>query len=145
MTKLGAFGTVINMGAGDVDPGPETFNPIGYLMSIGGPGLALDVEDMTTHDQATAWEEVVATVLRSGELSIKIVYDPADTTHDATSGLVYQMEEKLLTNYQMIFPDAADTEWDFTAYVTGFEPDAPAAGGLTANVKMKISGAPTLE
>lgn len=141
MTKIAAFGTVLNMGDGEV---VEGFDPIASVRSIGGPGLSLDTEDVTTHDSTEAWEEVVGTILRTGEITLDIVYDPADSSHDATSGLVYQLEQKLLTNYQLIFPDTATTQWDFAAYVTGFEPEEPFDGALTASVTMKISGKPTL-
>ena len=142
MTKYDAFGTVLNMGNGDGPP--ETFEAVANIRSIGGPGLSLDTEDVTTHDSTSAWEEVVATILRTGEMTLGIIYDPVEGTHDATTGLVYQLENKLLTNYQIIFPDAAATEWDFASYVTGFEPTEPHDGALTADVKMKLSGAPTL-
>ena len=140
MTKAAAFGTVLNIGDGATPT--EGFDPIANITSLSGPGLGLDQEDMTTHDSTNAWEDVVPTILRSGELSADIVYDPGDGTHDATTGLVSVMEAKTLTNFQLIFPDT--TEWDFAAYVTGFEPGAPVDGALTAAVKFKITGEPTL-
>lgn len=124
--------------------GAETFNTIAAVRSIGGPGLSLDTEDVTTHDSTSAFEEVVATILRTGELALDIVYDPAGTTHNASTGLVFKLENKILTNFKLIFPDSASTTWTFSGYVTGFEPGEPHDGALTAAVKIKISGAPTL-
>ena len=112
------------------------------VKSIGGPGLGVDTEDVTTHDQATAFEEQVATVIRSGEISLDIVYDPADATHDAGTGLVYRLEDKIYSFFKLIFSE--DTEWESSGYVTGFEPGAPADGALTATVKLKITGQPLL-
>ena len=117
---------------------------VGNVTNIGGPGLALDTEDVTTHDQTAAWEEVIATIIRSGELSLDIVYDPADGDHDASTGLVYRMEDKIYTYFQLEFPDDATTTWKFSGYVTGFEPGAPVGGALTATVKVKPTGQPTL-
>ena len=122
--------------------GEETFTPIAQVSNIGGPGLSLYTEDVTTHDSTGAWEEVVATILRTGELSLDIVYDPNDGTHDATTGLVSMMEAKTLCGFNLIFP--GPYEWDFAAFVTGFEPSAAHNGALTAAVKMKITGAPSL-
>jgi hypothetical protein len=34
--------------------------------------------------------------------------------------------------------------WAFNAYITGFEPDMPMDGALTASMKLKLSGAPTI-
>ena len=112
------------------------------VISIGGPGLGVDTEDVTTHDQATAFEEQVATVIRSGEISLDIVYDPAGATHDAGTGLVYRLEDKIYSFFKLIFSE--DTEWESSGYVTGFEPGAPADGALTATVKLKITGQPLL-
>jgi predicted secreted protein len=122
--------------------GEETFTPVAQVSNIGGPALSLDTEDVTTHDSTGAWEEVVATILRTGELSLDIVYDPNDGTHDATTGLVNMMNDKTLCGYNLIFP--GPYEWDFAAYVTGFEPSAAHDGALTAAVKMKLTGAPSL-
>mgnify|MGYP001193015217 FL=1 len=121
----------------------ETLAPVAYIQSLGGPGLGLDTEDVTTHDSTAAFEEVVGTILRSGELSVDIVYDPNAGSHDATTGLVAMMEARLPVGFSMVFPDT--TEWAFAAYVTGFEPSSPHDGALTAAVKMKLTGAPILE
>lgn len=122
----------------------EVFTAIGSITNIGGPSLGLDTEDVTTHDSTAGWEDVVPTILRSGEISLDVVLDPVAATHNSSSGLVFKMENKLLTNFKIIFPDTANTEWAFAAYVTGCEPSAPVDGALTAAVKMKISGQPTL-
>jgi phage tail sheath gpL-like len=113
------------------------------VTNIGGPNLGLDVEDVTTHDQTTAFEEVVATILRSGEVTLDIVYDPAGATHDASTGLVYRLEDQVFSAFDLIF--VSTYNWRFNGYVVGFEPTGPVAGELGATVKIKITGAPTLE
>ncbi len=113
------------------------------VKSIGGPSLSLDTEDVTTHDQANFWEQVVATILRSGEISMDIVYDPADATHDAATGLVYRLEDKIRTFFDLVFPNAEN--WTFYGKITGFEPTAEVASYLAATIKVKITGQPTLE
>ena len=116
---------------------------IAGVTNIGGPSLALDTEDVTTHDSTSAFEEVVATILRTGEVSLDIVYDPAGGTHDATTGLVYRMENQVKTFFDLIF--LSTYNWTFSGYVTGFEPSTPVDGALTATVTIKIDGVPTLE
>ena len=124
----------------------EALATIAQVTNFGGPSLALDTEDVTTHDSTGAWEEVIATVLRTSELTLDIVYDPVDNTHDYTGGLglVDKLDNKELGRFVITFPDAASTKWYFSAYVTGFEPGAPHDGALTASVSLKIDGAPTL-
>jgi len=113
------------------------------VTNISGPGLSLDTEDVTCHDSTAAWEEVVATILRSGEVTLDVVYDPAGATHDATTGLLYRLEGKLYTYFDLIF--RSTNNWTFFGYVTGFEPTSPVDGALTASVTIKITGQPTLE
>ena len=117
---------------------------IAQITNIGGPGLTLDTEDVTTHDQATAWETVVATILRTGEMTLDIVYDPAGATHYyAAGGILYRLANKQYTWFDLTFSSTYD--WKFSGYITAFEPGAPVEGALTATVGIKITGAPTLE
>lgn len=120
----------------------ETLAPVAYIQNISGPGLQADTEDVTTHDSPGAWEEHVATILRSGEISLDIIYDPTNSDHDATTGLVSMLETATLGGFSIVFPDA--TAWKFAAFTTGFEPSAPFDGALTASVKLKVTGAPIL-
>jgi predicted secreted protein len=133
MTKYSAFGTALKRGAVE----------IAGVTNISGPGLSLDTEDVTSHDSANYWEEHVGTILRSGEITLDIVYDPAAATHkNASGGLLYDMEQRATNTYSLVFPNA--TEWSFSALVTGFEPDAPVDGALTASVTLKLTGDVTL-
>ena len=139
MAKYSAFGTVLYRGTS----GGGT--AIAQVQSISGPGLSLDTEDVTTLDSTNAWEEVVGTILRSGELSLDIVYDPANATQYASgTGLIADMTGRASTTYTLVFPDSGSTEWVFAAFVTGFEPDAPHDGALTASVTLKPTGDMTL-
>lgn len=131
MAKYSAFGTELKKGA----------TSIAQVSAISGPGLSLDTEDVTSHDSEDGWEEVVGTILRSGEISLDLVFDPAEATHVA---LWTDMESREANTYSLVFPDDANTTWAFSALVTGFEPDEPHDGALTASVTLKITGKPTL-
>lgn len=115
---------------------------VAQVANIGGPGLALDSEDVTTHDSTAAFEEVIGTVLRTGEITLDIIYDPNAATHAATSGLLAKLKNKTFAQYQLVFP--GPYTWTFNAWATGFEPGAPFDGALTATVTLKLTGVPTL-
>ena len=112
------------------------------VTNISGPGLGVDTEDVTTHDSTAAYEEVVATIIRSGEITLDIVYDPGLAIHAAATGLLYRLEDQIYSFFKLIFSD--DTEWESSGYIIGFEPGSPVAGALTASVKAKITGQPLL-
>lgn len=122
----------------------QAYTPIVSVTNFGGLPLSVDTEDVTAHDSVGAWEEVVATIIRSGTLKLDINYDPDGATHAAATGLLYKLNNQLLTHYQLDFPDAGATRFSFVAYVTGFEPGAPVEGKLSATVSFKTDGVPTL-
>ena len=117
---------------------------IAAVTNISGPGLSADTEDVTSHDSTAAFEEHVVTILRSGEVTLDIVYDPAAATHSATEGgLIYKLENRQFTWFDLTF--LTTYNWTFSGYVTGFEPGMPVDGALTASVTIKITGQPVLE
>jgi|APHig6443718053_1056840.scaffolds.fasta_scaffold106160_2 predicted secreted protein len=138
MSKYSAFGTTLKRGG-------TGGTAIAQIQSISGPGLAADTEDVTTHDSTGGWEEAVVTILRSGEVTIDILYDPNAATHkNAAGGLLADLISRASQTYAITFPSSAAVSWTFTAFVTGFEPGAPFDGALTAAVTLKLTGQPTL-
>lgn len=133
MSKYAAFGTLFKRGGTTV---------VG-VNSISGPGLQADVIDVTSHDSTAAYEEAVVGILRTGEVTIEIVYDPNEATHKyASGGLLYDFAQRTATTYSIAFPGSVT--WSFSAFVTGFEPSAPVDGALTASITLKLTGQPTL-
>ncbi len=146
--KKSAFGALLKADAlaGDA---AGTYRNVANIKALKGPGLSLDLADVTTHDSTGAWEEFVATVLRTGELTVDLVYDPSAATIKYVNGLLGKMVAKTLEGFKIYFNDdtveANRTIWTFNAFVTKFEPDAPVVGALTASMTLKFSGAPTLD
>ena len=138
---LFAQATLLKIGDGG---GPEVFTTIAEVGEISGPQLKLDTIDVTTHSSPGGWEELIAGILRSGEVSFGINYVPTEATHNNTTGLIKDMRTRTLRHFQLVFPDGASTTWSFSAYVTGFNPKNPVDGKLSAEVALKISGQPTL-
>ncbi len=135
MNKISAFGTALKRGAVE----------IAGVKSISGPGISVDTEDVTTHGQSHYWEEVIATIIRSGEITLDIVYDPADSTQKyAAGGLLHDLVSREAVTYSLVFPDTGTTTWTFDAFVTGFEPSAPVDGSLAGSVTLKPTGEMTL-
>ena len=146
--KMSAFGALLksNLLAGD---DVATWRDIAYVRSIGGPGLTLDMTDVTGHDSTGGWEELLPTILRTGEVAFDIEFDPADVTVEGTTaGLVHKMKDKTLLTFKIYFNndtvEGSRSIWTLPGYVTGFEPTAPHDGALTAALKFKITGQPTL-
>lgn len=139
---IASFGTLLKIGDGGT---PENFTTIAEVQDISGPSLELDVEEVTSHDSPGGWEEVVGTILHGGEVEFDINFVPTATTHrDQTGGLLNDMKNRTKRNFKLVFPDAGNTTWSFSAYVVSFEPEATVDGKLSASVTLRITGQPTL-
>jgi hypothetical protein len=141
MGAISSFGTQLKIGDGQ---GTEAFTTIAEVMDISGPSLSQGTQEVTPQTAPNRARVFIATLLDGGEVSFDINYEPAGATHDQTTGLIKDMTDGTLRNFQTVFPDAATTTWSFAAFITGFEPSAPVDGALTASVTFKISGLPTI-
>lgn len=139
MTKYAGTGIDLQM-----DDGQGTKTSIGQLRDVTGPSLGKNTEDVTTHGSSGNWREIVSTIKTQGEVTFTIVYDPTDSTHDASDGLLSVLDSNESREFDLIFPDDSNTTWTFTAEVTGFEPSGPVDGAFTADITLEPTGQPTL-
>lgn len=137
-----AQGTLLKLG--DAATPTEGFTTIAEVTDLGGPSLALETADATSHDSTGGWREKIGALLNGGEVTFSINYIPTNATHDNTTGLIKDMRSRTLRNFQLVFPDSGSTTWSFAALLTAFEPGEPIDEKLTADVTLEISGQPTL-
>lgn len=133
MAKYKAFGTVFQR---ETDT-PGQFTAVGQIRNITPSARSRDVQDVTTHDSTDGYEEVVATIRRTGEVSLELVYDPALSTHDL---LLDDYHAETARTYRILFPDTDATVEEFDAWVTGLGPETPHDGDFTATVTLKPTG-----
>ena len=141
MAAVSAFGTLLKIGDGG---GPESFTTIAYVREISGPSLGMEPLETTNHSSTSGWRTFVGGLLTGGEVTAEILYDPDAGTHDASTGLINDMENRTVRNFQLVFTDPTPTTWAFSSLVTGFEPSAPYDDLLTASVTLTVTGVPTL-
>ena len=139
-SAIAAFGTLLKMGAGTGGTA-ETFTTIAEVGDIDGPSDSVDTIEVTNHSSSGARKEFVAGLIDSGEVSFPINWIPSNATHDETTGLEYVKNQRAIRNFHIIFPDA--TQLAFEALVTKFARKAPVADKLSADITLKVSGAPT--
>jgi len=139
---FGGFGSLLKIGDGG--GGGEVFTTIAEVTDIGGPKLKLNPIEMTSHDSTAGWKEFIGGLLEAGEMSFDLNFMPVNATHSYTSGLINDMVNRTLRNFQLVFPDTGTTTWAFSALVTSFETKEPIDDKLGASVTLQISGQPTL-
>lgn len=132
--KYSAYGTKLKRGNTE----------IAQILSISGATLSLDTADVTSHD-GSGWEEVVATILRSGEVTFEIAYDPGEATHkNVSGGLLHDLANRTLATWTIVLPSTPAANITFSGYVTNFDPTMPTDDALKASVTIKPTGAVTL-
>jgi Lambda phage tail tube protein, TTP len=114
---------------------------IAQVQDIEGLDLTTDTDEITNHDSPGGVEEFIPTIKRTGEVTFPLVFIFSEPTHDHTTGLLKAWEDRSLDDYEMEYPDGSG--WMFAAYVTGFKTGAPVDGHLSADVTLRVSGAPT--
>jgi predicted secreted protein len=140
VAKYSSFGTLFQIGDGG---SPETFTTVAGVQDISGPGFETETIDVTAHDSPGAFEELVAGIKRSGDITFDLVYDPAHATHDDTDGLFSFWQDREVHNYKVVFTDAGPTTMSFAGICTGFEFSMPVSGALAASCTIKPTGEPT--
>lgn len=129
----------IKLQIGDGATPTEGFTDVAHIGDVAGPSLAMDTVDVTHHGSTA--KEFKPTIEDGGEVTLPINWDPAEATHkNAAGGLAYCLKQKLLKNFKIVYPTAANDSLSFAAYVVGFEPEGPVSGKLTAKVKLRVSG-----
>ena len=138
---LSSFGTLLQMGDGG---SPEAFTTIAEVGDIAGPELSVDTEEVTNHSSPGGYEEFIATIKRSGEVTFPINFIPTDATHNQVTGVLAAAKNRTLKNWRIVLTDAGPSRWQFAALVTGFSGASPVVGKQSAEITLKISGEPVL-
>jgi predicted secreted protein len=124
-----AQGTELQLGSGS----PVSYTKIPEINSFSGPGGSVSVIDVT--DLSSAAKEKLAGLNDNGQLSFELNFIPSDAQHIA---LRAAKEAGTTQNFKLVFVD--DTEWTFTAVVTGFSVSGAIDGVVKASVTLEISG-----
>lgn len=113
----------------------STYVAIGQVKSISGPDVSVDTIDVTTHDSTSQWEEHVAGVIRSGEITLDLVYDTANAQIVSfLSGL------RTAQNMRISFNNAASDVMTFSGIPIGFSQSLPHDGSIDATITIKPTG-----
>lgn len=137
-----SFGVYLKLGDGATPT--EVFATIAEVKDIKGPKLALETEEVTSHDSPGGWKEHIGTLLEGGEVEFEINWLPGHATQSYTAGILKDMVGRTRRNFQMVIPAATAVTWSFAALVTAFEPELKVKGGQYASVTLLITGQPTL-
>lgn len=118
-------------------------NIIAELIKIGGISIKRDMIDVTTHQSASGYEEVIPGIIRTGSIALEGNFYPGDTSGQI--GLQADLDAGTLQSFVTSLPSSTGTTLTFTAYVEEFAVgEADINGKIPFSASLKISGKPTL-
>ena len=118
--------------------GSPTFTAIANVTEIEGPEFERETIDVTAHDSPNGYREWLGGLKDGGEVSLTVNYDPGD--HDA---IFDDLGDTVARDYKVVWPGGIGN-WAFKAFLTGFSPSAPIDDKLSAELTLKVTGAPTI-
>lgn len=112
------------------------------VQNISGPSFEMETSDVTDMDSPGGWEEIIPTILRSGELDMDVAFVPGFSQHNE---LLYDMQNKVIREFKLVFPDEDLTTWSFKGYVINWDTDIPFDDTIDASASIKPTGAANLD
>lgn len=140
MTRRQTHGTLLQLGDGAASN--EQFTTIAHVIEATPPGVERGVTELADHDMVSTKMYLPNGLgsLTGGDF--KAYLDPQDATHEELWELAQSAE---IRNWKCVLPNSAGT-WEFTAFITKYQPDPIAAddGVLTATMAFQAADTPDL-
>lgn len=135
-------GTVFNI---DNGLSPDTFVAVANISEISLPTIQKTIDVTNIGDN---WVRTVPTLKDMGKITLKLFWQMADATQNNSSpyGLRYCLVSypSPIRIFKVQYPDTAQSQDVFPAYVTGFAVTGMVGKAWEASVDLANSGAPTL-
>lgn len=124
---------------------PGTFTLIPEVRSITGPSMTADILDATSMDTPGGFRDKRQGLKDWGTVAFELLWIPDNAQHQKLFD-DYSASPGVERAYQIIFPNAASTTFEFTGFVSQMPITAAFDQLLTMNVEITILGdpAPTL-
>lgn len=118
---------------------PDQWVAIAEVVSVTPPSLSRDAVDATHSTSPEKWREFIPGLRDGGEVTLEVNFIPSGI---GTSQIIDTFNSDDKVQARINFPDSPVTTWQFEAFITAFEPDAPFDDKMSATVTFKLSGKP---
>ena len=123
----------------------DTYQLLAERVTLTGPGLSRDAPEASNMDSPEAWKEFIPGMKDGGEIQIEGNWIPKHASQAPDTGLLSEFSSDVFGHWRLTFPDGSpETEWEFDAILTNFEPTMPTDDKMTFSATLKITGKPTL-
>lgn len=112
---------------------------LGGVKNLPPPPFTRDLIDVTSNTSPNATREFIPGLKDPGELSFEINWVPGNSTDAVFQAMLLEQDPRVFeVRYTQVTPNVAFT---FSAFLTGYEADAPMDDAMTASVTLKVTGA----
>jgi predicted secreted protein len=133
------YGTLFKTDNGN---SPAAWDTLAEVTSISPPKMSRDSIDATHEQSPNAWREFIAGLKDGGEVSLDLNFIPGGSAADDLTAELALAGSAATKSRLIVFPDGSQFEFD--AFLTGFEPDAPLDDKMTGTATFKVTGEPVL-
>jgi len=141
MPGKAAFGCIVSFGTAT---GTATTATLANVTGISGLDAEVSQIDVTSHDSAGSYREMVPSFIDPGQVKIDLNFDQNSATHKAiTGGIQYLRDQKITTQWEIKFPGTPTTKVGFQAFVASTPIDLPFDDKQTMAVTLQLSGSQT--
>lgn len=130
------YGAKVKMGDG---ASPEVFATIGNLRDYEDSETA-ELVETTNHSSTGNRKEFISGLIEGDEITLPVNYDPADSTHDRTTGVQAKLRQTV--NFRFEEPQNS-VGIQVAAVVIGVSKSYPVGDVMTMDVTIKKTGAVT--
>ena len=117
-------------------------NIVAKLNNIGGFKFSVDTKDGTTHQSTGGFEEIILTIIRTGDIAISGFFDPTDATGQLAMFADFAVKQKRTMG--IAWPSITGSAFSCTGAITEIAVgDAPTDDGLPFSANIKIDGVPS--
>lgn len=142
-TPVATHGLYLQLGDGDLASSP-TYTTVAQIVEFGDLSHNSTMVDVTGFSSTNGYEEVFPSgIHRYDPFTIQVIYDPADGTHDTSTGLEDVASDEAKRAFKYVMPDASTHTATFEAYIENFTKVAELENVFRANVTLRLTGEPT--
>lgn len=123
----------------NIGDSPDNWDSIAEVVSVTPPSLTRDAIDATHSESPEKWREFIPGLRDGGEVTLEVNFIPGGL---GTAAILATFNSDDRINARIQFPDSPVTTWQFTAFITAFNPEAPFDDKMSASVTFKLSGIP---
>ena len=139
LPAIATFNTSLYLGG---PTSPPSYVLQGRIGNIKFAGVAIDMVDVS--NQTSTAHRMLGTLLKSGDLTFDLYWEPASTQDIALFALIITAPPAL-QQWKVTWALGTDgTQWLFNGYLSKFTPDASVGKALTASCTISIDNSITV-